>query len=134
MSLDEFIKKWVEVFAAGVPERDIKNRLLTTGRIQNYIWHLFSYGFIPEDSYLSGDEARKVFDEIDKAGASYIVPFERKAHVKAITHELSSSADAEKYTEIYFVGKNYCWTYIKTHETEQCGPYFLLKKSVNKKQ
>ena len=132
MDLEEFKKKWIEVFAAGVPERHIKNRLLSTDKLENYIWHLFSYGFIPEDTFLSGDEARKAFDKVDKAGASYIVPFERRAHVKDITPGSSSSADAEKYTEIYFVGKNYQWTYIKTHETEQCGPYFCYKKSLKR--
>ncbi len=126
MDLEDFEKKWIEEFAVGVPERDIKNRMLTTGKFQNCIWHMFSYGFVPEETYLSSDEARKAFDKIDKAGASYIVPFERKAYLKCITHEFSSSADAEKYTEIYFVGKNYKWTYIKTHEG-QFGPYFYRK-------
>ena len=31
--------------------------------------------------------------------------------------------------EFYVVAKDYSWTYIKTHEGDSCGPYFLTKSN-----
>ena len=31
----------------------------------------------------------------------------------------------EKLNEFYVVAKDYSWTYIKTHEGDLCGPYFM---------
>lgn len=49
-----------------------------------------------------------------------------------VTDKLSPQCDtAEKIdaalTEFYVVAKDYSWTYIKTHEADACGPYFLKK-------
>jgi len=29
---------------------------------------------------------------------------------------------------LYVVAKDYSWTYIKTHENDLCGPYFMRIK------
>ena len=40
--------------------------------------------------------------------------------------EYNSSKEIDsKMTELYVVAKDYSWTYIKTHEGDLCGPYFL---------
>ena len=49
-----------------------------------------------------------------------------------VTDKLSAQYDtAEKIdtelSEFYVVAKDYSWTYIKTHEGDLCGPYFLRK-------
>lgn len=31
----------------------------------------------------------------------------------------------KELSEFYVVSKDYSWTYIKTHEGDLCGPYFL---------
>jgi hypothetical protein len=47
-----------------------------------------------------------------------------------VTDKLSPQYDTaekidESLTEFYVVAKDYSWTYIKTHEGDSCGPYFL---------
>ena len=47
-----------------------------------------------------------------------------------VTNKLSSEYDTaekidQKLTEFYVVAQDYSWTYIKTHEGDLCGPYFL---------
>ena len=62
-----------------------------------YIWHVFSWELIEFDGLLVGNDARQAFDQ------------------------------AIKNDCIYVVAKDYSWTYIKTHEGDSCGPYFLRK-------
>ena len=31
----------------------------------------------------------------------------------------------EQFVEFYVISNDYSWTYIKTHEGDLCGPYFL---------
>ena len=76
---------------------------------------------------LWGDEARKAFDKIDKRGAMYISWFDHD-HTKDITWELNTAEAFDKFTEVYVVGKNFEWTYIKTHEDGAFGPYFLRRE------
>ena len=43
--------------------------------------------------------------------------------------EYNSSKEIDsKMTELYVVAKDYSWTYIKTHENDLCGPYFMRIK------
>ena len=73
---------------------------------------------------------KKTYYKIDKRGAFYIEWFEDK-HTKDLTHALSSAKALDSFVEIYVVGKDFKWTYIKTHENDMCGPYFMMN---NKKQ
>ena len=43
--------------------------------------------------------------------------------------EYNSSKEIDsKMTELYVVAKDYSWIYIKTHENDLCGPYFMKTK------
>lgn len=123
MTKNEFYTKWLDTFASNVSKSDVKKYVKSTG---NYIWHIFSWGLLHKDQYLSGDEAKKAYDGIDKSGASYLEWFEDK-HTKDLTLDLNAASALDAFSEVYVVGKDFKWTYIKTHEG-MCGPYFVKLK------
>lgn len=123
MTKDEFYSKWLETFALNIPRNKIKKYVESTG---NYIWHIFSWELLSENQYLLGNEAKEAYDNIDKNGAIYIKWFEDN-HTKDITQDFISANDLDNFVEVYVVGKDFEWTYIKTHEST-CGPYFMKNK------
>lgn len=123
MKISEFKSRWLECFAEGIPKNKIKRYVVATG---NFIWHIFSWELLPEGSYLEGDAARKAYDAIDKKGSVYLEPFAEEDPAP-VTSEHTSSKQLDKLCEIYVVGKDFEWTYIKTHE-DRCGPYFCKKQ------
>ncbi len=123
MTKKEFYNKWIEVFAKNIPEKDIKKYVKSTG---NYIWHIFSWELLTENQYLTGEKAKEAYDIIDKNGAVYIKWFEDN-QTKDLICELNTAKALEDFAEIYVVGKDFKWTYIKTHEG-MCGPYFMMNK------
>lgn len=123
MTEKEFYKKWFEVFAQGISDKQIQKYVVDTG---NYIWHIFSFELIDMDKYLVGDEAKKAYNSIDKNGALY-VELDDDNGVQDVTWELSRAEEIDKFCELYVVGRDFEWTYIKTHEPA-CGPYFFKIK------
>lgn len=123
MTKEEFYVKWLETFGFNIPKSDIKKYVKSTG---NYIWHVFSWELLNEGQYLVGNKAKEAYDKIDKKGAIYIEWFSDK-HTKDITWDLNTSKALDGFVEIYVVGKDFNWTYIKTHEG-MCGPYFMVNK------
>ncbi len=120
---NEFFFKWLENFASDIPEKDIKRYVEHFG---NYIWHVFSWDLLDKKQYLIGEDAKKEYDKTDKKGAFYIEWF-KDNHTKDITWALNTAEALDDFVEIYIVGKNFEWTYIKTHE-HGLGPYFFRKK------
>lgn len=123
MTKDEFYVKWLEAFASDIPEKEIEKYVVSTG---NLLWHVFSWELLDGKLYLSGVEAKNAYDSIDKRGASYIEWFSDE-RAKEITSDLTTAKALDQYVEVYVVGKDFAWTYIKTHESS-CGPYFLCLK------
>lgn len=123
MKKDVFHAKWLEVFAGGISKSDIKKYVIATG---DCIWHIFSWELAEKNRYLTGAEAEKAYDQIDKRGAMYIDWFEDD-HTKDMTWDLDKADALKKFVEVYVVGKDFQWTYIKTHESD-CGPYFMMRK------
>lgn len=124
MTRNEFYTKWLEVFASDIPEREIEKHVRAIG---NHIWHVFSWELLDESRYLTGEDARRAYDKIDKRGARYIEWFEDD-HTTDLTWDLNSAKALDKFVEVYVVGKDFNWTYIKTHENDICGPYFMKLK------
>ena len=117
----DFIEEWLTHFAGDIPNKFLKKRVFNGG----FIWHIFSFNKISQGQYLSGDDARAVFDGIDKSGAKYYLLWDDEAVVK----KLKKGMDAkyiDEFEEFYVVASNWSWTYIKTHE-DDCGPYFYRK-------
>ncbi len=123
MTKEEFYTKWIETFGLNIPKSDIKKYVKSTG---NYIWHIFSWELLKKNQYLYGNDAKAAYDKIDKKGAIYIEWFKDK-HTKDITWDLNTANALDDFVEIYVVGKDYKWTYIKTHES-MCGPDFMKIK------
>lgn len=92
----------------------------------NYLWHVFSWKLLPEGTYLTGDEARAAYDRVRKDGAVCLEPFEDESS-RPLPQELATAAALDNLTEIYVTGAEMCWTYIKTHEDDGCGPYFCRR-------
>lgn len=123
MTKEEFYNKWIEVFASNIPNKDIQKYVKSTG---NYIWHIFSWELLNENQYLIGEKAKEAYDKIGKKDAIYIEWFEDK-HTKDLICDLTTAKELDDFVEIYVVGKDFKWTYIKTHES-MCGPYFMINK------
>ncbi len=120
MTRNEFYSAWLSHFANGISRENIKKYVVSTG---NYLWHVFSWELLDKKVFLTGNSARKAYDQIDKHNALYIDWFE-DAETKNLTAKLSTANALDEMTEIYVVAPDFSWTYIKTHES-MCGPYFM---------
>ena len=123
MPQEEFTSQWLQHFAKGVT-KDKLQKYVTN----QYIWHIFSWKLLDSDSYLSGDAARSAYDSIDKSNCIFCESFGRRG--KGVTNVLSEEYSSAKsidsqVTELYVAAKDFSWTYIKTHENDLCGPYFM---------
>lgn len=118
-----FEEKWLYHFAKGISKEKLEKYVIDNG---NYIWHIFSWELIEKEKYLVGEEARKYFDFVDKNDSVYYEPFE-KNNIKELTSQMDSEY-IDKFYEIYIVSDDWSWTYIKTHEGDNCGPYFYKIK------
>lgn len=119
MTIKEYNKRWLRRFAADVSEREIQECIMDAG---GFIWHVFSWGLISEGDYLTGNAARRAFDEVNKEEALYIKPFGRGG-TKTLPADLASASALDELAEVYVAAADFSWTYIKTHE-RMCGPYF----------
>jgi hypothetical protein len=127
MLIKDFEKKWMAFFANGIDQKAIQKYVVSTG---NYIWHIFSWELLPKESYLTGDAARKAYNNLSKQQrecALYIEPFgDEKTFCMSAQDPTAEKLD--DYTEIYVAAADFSWTYIKTHEGDWCGPYFYRKE------
>ena len=124
MTKQKFINQWLKHFAKDISKDDV-NRYIK----DQYIWHVFSWNLLNTDAFLSGDEARRAYDEVDKSACIYCDMFGSNGISDHMLNEYVSSKDIDKsLTELYVVSKDYSWTYIKTHENNLCGPYFIKIK------
>ena len=121
MTKQKFINLWLKRFANEVTKEQLEKY------VENqYIWHVFSWKLFKASNLLVGDEARQAFNKISKDDCICCDMF----NGNGVTDKLSPRFDtAEKIDaeleEFYVVAKDYSWTYIKTHECDLCGPYFL---------
>ena len=131
MKYEQFKNQWLDNFASPVYNLPGNKSKI---KAEQYIWHLFSWKYLPEGSYLSGDEARAAFDKIKgrrKDSAIYIVPFGSKESF-TLDPVNTNSHTLEAHVEIYVAGKDFSWTYIKTHENDMCGPYYCDKELLSR--
>ncbi len=131
MTLCEFEKRWLDVFAEGISKKQLEKYVTARG---NHIWHLFSWELLPKESYLTGNDARQVYNNLshyERETALFIEPFEKR-HPESfsMTWQESSARQLDQHIEIFVVAEDFSWTYIKTHEGDCCGPYFYRKKKV----
>jgi len=124
----EVRSRWLDAFASEVPEAELGTHVLAEG---NYLWHLFSWEFVP---CRSGDDARKALEET--AGEECYLFYNEYPPADQPRVQAISGADAlalagrsaDIYPSFdgmdwYLVDKDFTWTYAHTHEAD-CGPYF----------
>ncbi|MBR6812241.1 MAG: DUF4275 family protein [Oscillospiraceae bacterium] len=121
MTGNEFYCTWLDHFAKGISKENIEKYVVSTG---NYIWHVFSWELLDKSRYLTGDEAKSAYDEIDKSGAVCIRWWFDEGETEPLGEKLKTAAALDKFDEIYVAAGDFSWTYIKTHE-DTCGPYFM---------
>ena len=119
MTKQKFINQWLRHFAGGVPKEQLEKYVK-----DQFIWHVFSWELISGDDLLVREEARRAYDRVCKEDCIFC-----DLYGGGVTDQLSDQYDTaekidENFTEFYVVAKDHSWTYIKTHEIEQCGPYF----------
>ncbi len=125
MTKQKFINQWLRHFAKEIPKDQLEKYVK-----DQYIWHIFSWKLIKTDDLLIGDVARQAFNQVSKSEC-ICISCDMFGN-GGVTDKLLPQYDtAEKIDlnaiEFYVVAKDYSWTYIKTHESETCGPYFLKK-------
>ncbi len=80
----------------------------------------------PQGGGEAEDAARRAYNQAVKTDCIFCDMFNNGG----VTDKFSPQYDTaekidENLTEFYVVAKDYSWTYIKTHECDLCGPYFL---------
>lgn len=125
MTKQKFLNQWLRHFAPNVPPKQLEMHVKG-----QYIWHVFSYKFITE-GLLVGDAARKAFNDADKGNCICCDMFGDSGVTDHLPHDCNTAEGIdEQQTELYVVSHDWSWTYIKTHEGDWCGPYFMkLEKS-----
>ena len=121
MTKQKFINQWLRHFAQGINKNQYEEYIK-----DQYIWHVFSWELIKPDGLLIGDAARQAYNDAMKTECIFCDTYNNGG----VTDKLSPQYDTaekidENMTEFYVVAKDYSWTYIKTHECDLCGPYFL---------
>ena len=121
MSKQKFINQWLRYFAKNI-EKDKLDMFV----YDQYIWHIFSFDLLNKGLFLSGDAARMVYDAEDKSDCIFCDMFGSNGMTDKLLDEYASAESIDSaVTELYVVAKDYSWTYIKTHECDLCGPYFM---------
>lgn len=117
-------KQWENNFADHLSEDEKKSIFLyDEDGFCGYLWHIFSYKRrdclheIEADLALKKEAKNSCFIFYQHSDEAYIVE-----NAKALTAE-----DFINEEDIYIVDKEFNWTYVRTHETGWCGPYFAEK-------
>lgn len=119
----ELVRKWLNAFGSNVDKTIIKERVTSA---HNYLWHLFTWRNV---SCYKGDAARDAFNALryseaikfcDGCGCSI-------ENVSAVGKVTAKDIDEDAGRDVYLVGKDFSWTYVRTHEAD-LGPYLCVKK------
>lgn len=117
-------EQWESGFASHLSEGEKNNIYIRDcDGYGGFLWHLFSYG---RRECLEGDAADEAFQQAAD-NACYI--FYQHSD-KALIVETLAGVTADVFlneADIYVVDKRFGWTYVKTHETGWCGPYFCSR-------
>ena len=124
MTKQKFLNQWLRHFAPKLPKTHFEKYVK-----DQFIWHVFSWNLVENENLLVGDAARQAFNDEVKASCICCDMFGDfgVTDVLAECCETAEKIDAN-FHELYVIAKDYSWTYIKTHEGDHCGPYFLKNK------
>jgi len=113
-------KQWEDSFANHMSDEEKRKIFMfNDDGCCGYLWHLFSY---EKRASLNGEEAFKAFNNVNKSCCYIFYQHDDDVLIIEHAHELNASDILEK--DIYVVDKEFNWTFVITHETGYCGPYF----------
>lgn len=117
-------EEWERHFASHLTEEE-KERiyLRTRGSASGFLWHLFSYEC---RDCLEREEANIAFGQVSHESYYVFYQFSNEVLILDVAGQFSVEDLDEEY-DVYVVDKDFTWTYVKTHETGWCGPYFCRK-------
>ncbi len=119
MTKQQFINQWLRHFASNIPKKQLDRYVKG-----QYIWHVFSHRLTTK-AFFEGNAAREAFDRMDKRNCICCDAFGKGVIDGLSLGGYSAKNIEEQFVEFYVVSTDYSWTYIKTHEGDLCGPYFL---------
>lgn len=121
MSKQKFINQWLRHFAKNITKEEMAKYVH-----DQYIWHIFSWDLLEPEAFLTGDNARSAYDNADKSDCIFCDMFGPNGVTDKLLDEYRTSKEIDSnITELYVIASDYSWTYIKTHENDLCGPYFM---------
>ena len=122
-----FLRKlWEDNFADHLNPQEKKDIFLyDNDGFCGFLWHLFSYA---KKYCLEEKEAEKAFNSEHKDFCYVFWQHSDYALIIENAGALNANDLKDEY-DVYIVDKEFNWTYVKTHETGQCGPYFGRKVS-----
>lgn len=117
-------KQWENNFANHLSNDEKKSiYLYDVGGACGYLWHLFSY---EKKDCLTEEQAENAFNNEPK-NTCYVF-YQHSDYALILENALLFTTDDILHeTDINVVDKEFNWTYVKTHETGWCGPYFSRK-------
>lgn len=121
-----FHSRWEEAFAGHLTSSEKQEIYLKDDRYYSgYLWHLFSYKKV---DHLANNQAIRAFHGQSKKSCYLFYQHSDDVYLidqgHLLTYELLS-----KEEDVYVVDSDFTWTFVITHETETCGPYFAVKSS-----
>lgn len=113
--------KWEETFAGHLSDTEKKKIYLKSDRFYSgYLWHVFSY---QTRDHLSGGEAIRAFHSLRKKRCFVFYQHSNDAFLLEDASRIDVNI-LQNEEDIYVVDSDFTWTFVITHETESCGPYF----------
>ncbi|WP_075983399.1 DUF4275 family protein [Bacillus massilinigeriensis] len=121
-------RRWEDNFANHLSDKEKKSIFLhDQDGCCGYLWHVFSY---ERRKYLNEEQADIAFNQQSKQSCYVFYQHTDDAFIL----ENASTLTAEDFVneeDVYVVDKEFNWTYVRTHETGWCGPYFSRKDKTN---
>lgn len=117
-------KQWEDSFASHLSNHEKKSIYLhDEGRCCGFLWHLFSY----EKKECSKEEQADTAFNRETKKSCYVF-YQHSDDALILENALFlTTEDYVNEQDIYVVDKEFTWTYVRTHETGWCGPYFCRK-------
>ena len=132
MTKNDFIVAFYSAFAKNILLKDKKKYNIGINK-KGLLWDIFAAKLVP---CYTGDEARRLFDSVDKTGA---IEIHYAGHNRFFEDDIATSDLSDEHMqakgiddsglfEFYVIGKDFEWCYVVTHELDLCGPYFCFKQ------
>lgn len=117
-------KRWEDEFVQHLSEEEKEAIYLhNDGGLCGYLWHVFSY---EKRDCLQEDKADLALNREPKGSCFVFYQHSDEAFILENAKVVIASDFLEE-EDVYVVDKEFNWTYVRTHETGLCGPYFSRK-------